>query len=187
MIDFGTPNQPREIRIGSSLSLDKRSRLIDLLRSYLDLFAWSYEDMRGLDSSIVQHHMPILPHARSVKQKFRRLHPRWSLKVKEEIQKQLSFGFLLVVEYSEWLANVIPIPKKDGKVRVCVDFIDLNKARPKDDFPLPHIYIYMLVDSTTGHSMLSIMDGFSGYNQIMMALKDMEKTSFITELGTFCY
>ena len=56
LIDFGTPDQPREIRIRSSLSPDERSRLIDLLRSYLDVFAWSYEDMTGLDSSIVQHH-----------------------------------------------------------------------------------------------------------------------------------
>ncbi|RVW33282.1 hypothetical protein CK203_107915 [Vitis vinifera] len=49
-----------------------------------------------------------------------------------------------VVEYPEWLANVVPVPKKEGKVRVCVDFRDLNKASPKDDFPLPHID--MLVD-----------------------------------------
>ncbi|RVX20833.1 hypothetical protein CK203_002376 [Vitis vinifera] len=76
-------DQPREIRIGSSLSPDERSRLIDLLRP--------------------------------VKQKLRRLHPRWSLQVKEEIQKQLSVGFLSVVEYPEWLANVVPVPKKDGK------------------------------------------------------------------------
>ena len=87
LIDFGVPDQPREIRIGSSLSHDERSRLIDLLRSYLDVFAWSYEDMPGLDPTIVQHHLPILPHARPVKQKLRRLHPRWSLQVKEEIQK----------------------------------------------------------------------------------------------------
>ncbi|RVW71792.1 Transposon Ty3-I Gag-Pol polyprotein [Vitis vinifera] len=164
-------DQPREIRIGSSLSPDERSRLIDLLRSYLDVFAWSYEDMPGLDPTIVQHHLPILPHARPVKQKLRRLHPRWSLQVKEEIQKQLSVGFLSVVEYPEWLANVVPVPKKDGKVRVCVDFRDLNKASPKDDFPLPHID--MLVDSTAGHPMLSFMDGFSGYNQILMAPEDM--------------
>ena len=90
-----------------------------------------------------------------------------------------------MVEYSKCLANVVPVPKKDGKVRVCVDFRDLNKASPKDDFPLPHIDI--LVDSTAGHSMLSFMDGFSGYNQIMMAPEDMEKTSFITEWGTYCY
>ena len=185
LIDFGVPDQPREIRIGSSLSHDERSRLIDLLRSYLDVFAWSYEDMPGLDPTIVQHHLPILPHARPVKQKLRRLHPRWSLQVKEEIQKQLSVGFLLVVEYPEWLDNVVPVPKKDGKVRVCVDFRDLNKASPKDDFPLPHID--MLVDSTAGHPMLSFMDGFSGYNQILMAPEDMEKTSFITEWGTYCY
>ena len=122
LIDFGVPDQPREIRIGSSLSHDERSGLIDLLRSYLDVFAWSYEDIPGLDPTIVQHHLPILPHARPVKQKLRRLHPRWSLQVKEEIQKQLTVGFLLVVKYLEWLANVVPIPKKDGKVRVCVDF-----------------------------------------------------------------
>ena len=60
-----------------------------------------------------------------------------------------------------------------------MDFRNLNKASPKDDFPLPHID--MLVDSTTGHAMLSFMDGFSGYNQIMIALEDREKTSFITE------
>ncbi|KAL6335941.1 hypothetical protein AAG906_003566 [Vitis piasezkii] len=107
------------------------------------------------------------------------------LDVKEEIQKQLSVGFISVVEYPKWLANVISVPKKDGKVRVCVDFRDLNKASPKDDFPLPHIDL--LVDSTTGHSMLSFMDGFLGYNQILMALKDMEKTIFITKWSTYCY
>nr|CAN73091.1 hypothetical protein VITISV_041303 [Vitis vinifera] len=175
---------PRELKIGSPLSTDERDRLIHLLRSYFDVFAWSYE-MPGLDPSIVQHHSPILPHARPVKKKLRRLHPRWSLQVKEEIQKQLSVGFISMVKYLEWLANVVPVPKKDGKVRVCVDFRDLNKASPKDDFPLPHINL--LVDSTTGHSMLSFMDGFSGYNQILMALEDMEKITFITEWGTYCY
>ena len=84
-----------------------------------------------------------------------------------------------MVEYIEWLANVVPVPKKDGKVRVCVDFKDLNKASPKDDFFLPHIDL--LVDSTTNHSMLSFMDRFSRYNQILIAPEDMEKTTFITE------
>ena len=68
--------------------------------------------------------------------------------------------------------------KKDVKFRMCVSFWDLNKASPKDDFPLPHIYI--LVDNTVGHALLSFMDGFLEYNQIKMALEDMEKTSFIT-------
>ena len=78
--------------------------------------------------------------------------------MKEEIQKQLSVGFISVVEYPEWLANVVLIPQKDDKARVCVNFRDLNKANPKDDFPLLHIDL--LVDNTTGHSMLSFMDEF---------------------------
>ena len=90
-----------------------------------------------------------------------------------------------MVEYPKWLANVIPVPKKDGNVRVCVDFRDLDKVNPKDNFSLPHIDL--LVDSTADHSMLSCMDGFSGYNQILMAPKDMEKTTFIIEWGTYCY
>ena len=78
-IDFGIEDQPKELKIGSPLSIYGRDRLIHLLRSYLDVFVWSYEDMPGLDPSIVQHHLPILPHVRPVKQKLRRLHPRWSL------------------------------------------------------------------------------------------------------------
>ncbi|RVW66941.1 Retrovirus-related Pol polyprotein from transposon 297 [Vitis vinifera] len=185
IVDFGTADQPRELRIKSDLSIDERNNLIQLLRSYLDIFAWSYEDMPSLDPSIIQHRLPLLPHARPVEQKLRRLHPRWILQVNEEIQKQLSVEFLSMVEYPEWLANVVPVPKKDGKVRVCVDFQDLNKASPKDDFPLPHIG--MLIDSTAGHSMLSFMDGFFGYNHILMAPEDIEKTSFITKWGIYCY
>ena len=90
-----------------------------------------------------------------------------------------------MVNYPEWLANVVPVPKKDEKVRMCVDFRDLNKVSPKDDFLLPHIDV--LIDNTAGHALLSFMDGFSGYNQIQMALEDLEKTSFITPWGTYCY
>ena len=90
-----------------------------------------------------------------------------------------------MLDLCQWLANVVPIPKKDGKVRICVDFKDLNKANPKDEFPLPHIDL--LVNSTANHSMWSFMDGFSRYNPILVALKDMEKTTFITKWGTYCY
>ena len=70
-----------------------------------------------------------------------------------------------------------PSSEKEGRVRMCVDYRDLNKASPKDDFPLPHIDI--LVDNTANHALLSFMDGYAGYNQILMAEEDMEKTTFI--------
>ena len=80
---------------------------------------------------------------------------------------------------------MVPVPKMDGKVRMCVDYRYLNRASPKDNFPLLHIDI--LVNNTTNFALFSFMDGFSGYNQIKMALEDMEKTMFVTLWGTFCY
>ena len=88
---------------------------------------------------------------------------KWLLKIKEEVTKQLKVGFIKLVHQAEWITNVMPIPKKDGKVRMCVDFRDLNKACPKDDFPLPHIDV--LVDNMAATAMMSIMDGFLRYNQ----------------------
>ena len=108
-----------------------------------------------------------------------------ALKIKEEVTKQLKVGFIKLVHQAEWVANVMPVPKKDEKVRTCVDFRDLNKECPKDDFPLPHINI--LVDNTTGNALMSFMDGFSGYNQIKMASKDITKTTFTTKWGSYCY
>ena len=83
------------------------------------------------------------------------------------------------------MANVVPVPKKDGKVKMCVDFRDLNKACSKDDFPLPHID--MLVDNTAGSAFMSFMDDFSGYNQILMAPEHMTKTTFMIEWGIYYY
>ena len=118
--------------------------------------------MPGIDIDIVQHCIPTYPAMKPGKQKLRRMKLEWTFKIKEDVEKQYNAGFFRVVNYPELLANVVPVPKKDGKVRMCVDFRDLNKASLKDDFPLPHIEI--LVNNTVGHALLSFMDGFSGYN-----------------------
>ena len=86
------------------------------------------------------------------------------------MDKLLEAGFIREVFYPEWLANVVMVKKNNDKWRMCVDFIDLNKACPKDSFPLPRID--QLVDSTVGHKLLSFMDALSGYNQIMMDEED---------------
>ena len=113
------------------------------------------------------------------------MHLEMSEKIKAKVMKQFDARFLAVTSYPQWVANVVPVPKKDGKVQMCVDYIALNRASPKDDFPLPHIDV--LVDNTAQHKIFSFMDGFSGYNQIKMAPEDMEKKTFITQWGTFCY
>ena len=97
----------------------------------------------------------------------------------------MSVGFIQEVYYPDWLVNVVLVKKANGKWRMCVDFTSLNKACPKDSFPLPRIN--QLVDSIAGHKLLTFMDAFSGYNQIKMAKEDQEKTFFITSRGLYCY
>ena len=105
--------------------------------------------------------------------------------IKEEVQKLILAKFIREIYYPDWLANVVMVKKANGKWRMCVDFIDLNKACPKGSYPLPRID--QLVDSTVGHRLLSFMDAFSGYHQIRMDETDQEKTSFVTSQGLFCY
>ena len=85
-----------------------------------------------------------------------------SAKIKAKVIKQFNTGFLAVTSYPQWVANIVPVPKKGGKVHMCVDYRDLNRASPKDDFPLPHIDV--LVDNTAQYKVFYFMDGFYGYN-----------------------
>ena len=89
---------------------------------FKEVFAWSYEDMPRIDTNIVQQYIPTDPTMKPVKQKLRRMKPEWTLKIKEEVEKQYNAGFLRVVNYLEWLANVVSVTKKDEKVRMGVNF-----------------------------------------------------------------
>uniref|UniRef100_A0A2N9G8S6 Reverse transcriptase domain-containing protein n=1 Tax=Fagus sylvatica TaxID=28930 RepID=A0A2N9G8S6_FAGSY len=177
--------EPRGVKIGTRCTTEQKEALIALLREFHEIFAWSYQDMPGLDTDIVVHKIPLKPECKPVKQALRRMKPEVILKIKEEVEKQLKAGFLSTVTYSDWVANIVLVPKKDGKVRMCVDYRDLNRASPKDNFPLPHIDT--LVDNTATNAVFSFMDGFSGYNQIKMAEEDKSKTAFVTHWGTFVY
>jgi hypothetical protein len=103
----------------------------------------------------------------------------------EELEKLLQAGFIKEVYYPDLLVNVVMVKKSRGKWRMCVDFTNLNKACPKNSFPLPRIDL--LMDSTSGHELLSFMDAFSGHKQIRMHKVDQEKTTFITDLGLYYY
>ena len=141
--------------------------------------------MKGIHPSIVSHRLNVLPTARPIRQRVRRFHPDRQKIIRDEIDKLLEAGFIREVEYPDWLANVVVVPKKEGKWQVCVDYTNLNNACPKDSFLLPRIY--QIVDFTAGQGMLSFLDAFSGYHQIPMAPTDEEKTAFITPHGLYCY
>ena len=129
---------PSLIKIGSTLNEKERKDLKKFLTEFQGLFAWSYEDMPDIDSEIAQHHIDTHARIVPIKQKLRCMRTKWLLKIKEKVTKQFKVRFIKLLHQAEWIANVVLVPKKDGKVRMCVDFRDLNKACPKDDFPLPH-------------------------------------------------
>ena len=141
--------------------------------------------MGGIDPAIITHILNVSPSFKPVKQKRRSLDPERQKAINEEVNKLLKAGAIREVEYPEWLANVVLVKKANGKWRLCIDFTDVNRACPKDSFPLPRIDL--IVDATTGHELLSFMDAFSGYNQISMDPDDQEKTSFVTGQGTYYY
>ena len=105
--------------------------------------------------------------------------------VKAEVQRLLDANVIREVKYPTWLANTVPVKKKNGKWHMCIDFTDLNKACPKDDFPLPRID--RVVDDAANSQLMSLLDCFSGYHQIWMRKEDEEKTSFTTPFGIYCY
>ena len=141
--------------------------------------------MPGIPPSIISHSLNINPLVRPVKQKKRKLGPERLATARQKTSKLLKADFICEVHYPEWLSNVVIVKKASEKCRMCVDFTDLNKAYPKDSFSLPSID--QLVDASVGHHVLSFMDAFSGYNQIMMNLFDQENTAFITKEGLYCY
>ncbi|CAL2230454.1 unnamed protein product [Prunus armeniaca] len=102
-----------------------------------------------------------------------------------EVEKLRAIGFIRDVVYLIWLANSVLMKKSSGVWRICQDYTDMNKACPKDNFPLPRID--QLVDATVGHELLSFMDAYFGYNQIFMNPADCKHTAFITDKGLYCY
>ncbi|RDX86016.1 hypothetical protein CR513_32692, partial [Mucuna pruriens] len=131
--------------------------------------------MPEIDPGFMCHRLSINPSVKPVAPKKRKQGEEKRRAIKEEVGKLLAASFVREVQYPTWLANVVMVKKAN----------DLNKACPKDPYPLPSID--RLVDGVSGYALLSFMDAYSGYNQIRMHPSDEENTTFITEEGAFCY
>ena len=165
-ISLDESNPERCTGVGVDLEGKIKEDLIQFLKKNIDVFAWSHEDMPGIDPSVITHRLNVCPSFKPVRQKKKVFAPKRDNAIKDEVQKFMAAKFIREVYYPDWLANVVMVKKAIGKWRMCVDFTDLNKAFPKDSYPLPRID--QLVDSTAGHKLLSFMDAFSGYNKMRM-------------------
>ena len=141
--------------------------------------------MIGISPVHASHKLNVVSSTRPVRQRVRRSHLDNHQVIQAEVDNFLKSWFIRNFKYPEWLVNVVVVPKKMGKWRVCLDYTDLNDVCPKDDFPLPRID--QIVNASARNGMLSFLDAFSRYHQIPMYPPDVEKTSFITPHGLFCY
>ena len=133
--------------------------------------------MGWIDLSIVVHKIKTYPMAMPVWQKLRQVHPRKVAAIKDELEKLLNARFIYPIPLTKWVSNSVPVAKKQGTIRVSIDFQDLNKACPKDNFPTPHID--QIIDNYTRSVIFSCIDGFFGYNQIEILPVYQHKTTFI--------
>ncbi|KAL0440213.1 UNVERIFIED_CONTAM: hypothetical protein Slati_2504300 [Sesamum latifolium] len=157
----GSPD--KTTRIGSHLWEVTEEEIIACLRRNADIFAWTPQDLEGIDPKVITHHLNIDRGVKLVKKKKRHFGPEKDRIIQAEVEKLMAVGHIKEIQFPEWLSNVVLVPKPGGKWRMCIDFRDLNKACPKDFYPLPRID--QLVDSTSGCELLSMMDASQGYHQ----------------------
>jgi hypothetical protein len=175
-VDIGNGAVPRPTFVNKNLNVDCKAKLIELLREYVDRFAWSYSEMLGLSRELVEHRLSIKDGFRTYKQPARRFNPDIYDHVKE-INRLLEANFIRPCRYADWISNIVSVEKKGIRnICVCIDFRNLNRATPKDEYSIP--IADMLVNDSFGHKVISFLDGNAGYNQIFMAEEDMYKTAF---------
>jgi len=172
-VDIGNGDKPRPTFISAKLDSKCKQQLTDLLKECKEFFAWDYTEMPGLDRSIVEHQLPIKSGFQPHQQPAHRCNPYILLDIKAEITK-LSYVYS-AMSVCQMDFKCCPCLQKNGMLRVCIDFRNLNKATPMDGYPMP--VADLLVDVAAGHRIISFMDDNTGYNQIFMAEEDIPKTA----------
>nr|KYP76142.1 Transposon Ty3-I Gag-Pol polyprotein [Cajanus cajan] len=171
--------------LGSNLSETEKQEIGQVIRKNKDLFAWRPTDMPGIDPNFLCHKLSVCREAKPIAQRKRKAGEERKKAIEEEVSKLIDAGFIREVQYTTWLANVVMVRKPNDKWRICTDYTDLNKACPKDAYPL--LNIDRLVNGAACHQFLTFLDAYSGYNQIRMHPRDEEKTTFVTESANYCY
>ena len=176
--------EPKPAWIATDLDPEEEEILIAALKEYKDVFAWSYKDLKGVDPEICQHTIPMNDDAKPCKQRPYTYNDTFAKRIKEEIDKLMEAEFIYEIEHTSWVSPIVVVPKKNGKLRVCVNLKKVNAATIRDNYPLPiadHV-----IERVAGKRAFSFLDGFSGYNQVSIHPKDQHKTAFATEWGILC-
>ncbi|XP_075077572.1 uncharacterized protein LOC107809821 [Nicotiana tabacum] len=189
--------------ISADLSELQEEKLLRVLREHKRAIGWTMSDIRGISPAFCMHKILIEEgHKPSIEQQ-RRLNPNMKEVVRKEVIKWLDAGIVFPISYSKWVSPIQCVPKKGGMTvvtsenndlipirtvtgwRICIDYRKLNNATRKDHFPLP--FIDQMLDRLAGQEYYCFLDGYLGYNQIVIAPEDQEKTTFTCPYGTYAF
>jgi hypothetical protein len=189
--------------IASDLMDAQEEKLLDVLREHKEAIGWTIEDIKGISPSVVMHKIHPEENAKPSREPQRRLNLAMQEVVRVEVIKLLDAGIIYPISDSKWVSPIHVMPKRAGLTvvknkdnelvpthvqsgwRVCIDYRKLNAATRNDHFPLP--FIDQMVERLAGHKYYCFLDGYSGYNQVLVDLKDQEKTTFNYPFGMFSY
>jgi hypothetical protein len=184
-VNIGTKEAPRLIKIGKGTLEKERKQLISLVSEYRDVFAFTYDELKAYKDDVFQHTIPLKEDTKPFWQKLGRINSKLAPLIQAELKKMLDAGIIAPTRHSAWCSNLVVVRKKNGGIRLCIDFRNLNLACIKDNYPLPNMET--LLQRVTGSKIMSMLDGFSGYNQVLVRKEDQNKTTFTTPWGTFEY
>jgi hypothetical protein len=156
--NIGTEGNPKFVKMSSSLTKEQRAVYVELLREFVDVFAWIYEDLRTYDMSVIENKIPLKEEAKPFRWKLRQINPMLLPIMEREVKKLLDARIIVPLRYSEWVANLVPVRKKSGEIILCVDFRNLNRISRKDNYPLPKME--HILQRVTGASRISMIDRF---------------------------
>ena len=155
-----------------------------MFKEFSDVFAWSYKDLKSYETEIIQHKIPLKENQKLFKQKLRRINPVQLHLVEKEIKKMYEDGIIVPIRYSECVSNLVSFRKKTREIGLCIDFRDLNKASLKDNYPLPKMD--HILQRGVGSKRIYLLDGYSGYNKILVHPDDQLKTTFTSPWALSC-
>ncbi|XP_073305835.1 uncharacterized protein [Primulina huaijiensis] len=178
MVEVG-PGQ--QIRVARDLSASTRVSLLNCLKANILVFSWSQQELTGISPLISEHQLNILPRSHPIKQKKRHFGPEKDQVINEQVKELLKAGHIREIQFPTWLSNVVLVPKSTGKWRMCVDFRDLNKACPKDNYPLPRATYQRLMNKVfekqLGRNVEVYVDDILGKTrEVVSFIDDLEET-----------
>ncbi|XP_070661948.1 uncharacterized protein [Malus domestica] len=196
-------DQTLPVIISSSLTAQEEDKLIRVLKEHKSAIGWTLADIKGISPTTCMHRILLEEGAKPSREAQRRLNPPMLEVVKKEVIKLLDCGVIYPISDSRWVSPVQVVPKKSGITvvkneeqelvptrvvtgwRVCIDYRKLNAMTRKYHFPLP--FLDQMLERLAGYKFYCFLDGYSGYNQIVIAPEDQEKTTFTCPFGTFAY